>query len=509
MGGGATQINSLSDGKTGFNSVYLGYNAGDISTGFKNSALGEESMNSNDQGEKNTGIGYQTLFSNISGNGNIALGFKAGYNETGSNKLYIENSSSSSPLIWGDFSTDSVIINGGLQVTNKINTPKLQVSYSDDPIDPGYILAAEDNLGNVMWIKNEDEVGAKKIDDLTDGKYDNSDGGLFLGVNAGHDDPGFFQEPRRNVGVGKNALYSNVHGARNVGIGYGANYLNKDGTNNTIIGYYAGGGGSGIHAKYGNVFIGHKAGFDETGDDKLYIENTSSSSPLIWGDFANDVAAINGKLGVGTQTPDAKLTVIAAASGEVGFRVKLGGSTKFKVEANGGVAIGVNSNSTPANGLYVHGDINYNGALTSVSDKRFKINIKPIKNATEKIKSICGVYYDWNRVEFPDREFTDKKQIGVLAQEVEKEFPELVRTGDDGYKSVDYSKLSPILIEAVKEQDMKIKTQDERIKKLEEENQNLQAVINENKNLRNEIKIIKAALNKIVREKAEIKVSSK
>ena len=52
--------------------------------------------------------------------------------------------------------------------------------------------------------------------------------------------------------------------------------------------------------------------------------------------------------------------------------------------------------------------------------------------------------------------FSDQRQIGVIAQEVELVFPEVVDTNEDGYKSVDYSRLTPILLEAIKEQQLTI-----------------------------------------------------
>ncbi|MCH9659838.1 MAG: hypothetical protein K0U54_02895, partial [Bacteroidetes bacterium] len=55
----------------------------------------------------------------------------------------------------------------------------------------------------------------------------------------------------------------------------------------------------------GNVFIGHDAGKLEVESDKLYIDNSDTSSPLLYGDFAGDVLAVNGKLGVGTMALDA------------------------------------------------------------------------------------------------------------------------------------------------------------------------------------------------------------
>ena len=62
-----------------------------------------------------------------------------------------------------------------------------------------------------------------------------------------------------------------------------------------------------------------------------------------------------------------------------------------------------------------------------------------------------GVNYFWKTTEFPQKVFTKDKQIGFIAQDIEKIYPEVVFTGKDGYKSVDYSRLTPILVEAIKE----------------------------------------------------------
>jgi hypothetical protein len=83
---------------------------------------------------------------------------------------------------------------------------------------------------------------------------------------------------------------------------------------------------------------------------------------------------------------------------------------------------------------------------------RFKTNIAPIENALDKISALNGVSYDWRKDEFKDRGFEDSRQIGVIAQDVEKVLPELVKTDPQGYKAVSYEKLTAVLIEAVKEQ---------------------------------------------------------
>lgn len=85
------------------------------------------------------------------------------------------------------------------------------------------------------------------------------------------------------------------------------------------------------------------------------------------------------------------------------------------------------------------------------SDERFKKNIKPLTNSLEDLMKLQGMTYDWRINEFPNEKFPNVKQNGLIAQEVEKVFPNLVETRPDGYKQVDYVMLVPSLIEAIKE----------------------------------------------------------
>ena len=93
------------------------------------------------------------------------------------------------------------------------------------------------------------------------------------------------------------------------------------------------------------------------------------------------------------------------------------------------------------------GAATFNNDVTAFSDKRLKTDIKPIANALEKVMQMQGVYYKRNDVE------NAKTQIGVIAQQVEPILPEVVLTADDEMqtKSVDYAKMTAVLIEAVKE----------------------------------------------------------
>ena len=90
------------------------------------------------------------------------------------------------------------------------------------------------------------------------------------------------------------------------------------------------------------------------------------------------------------------------------------------------------------------------------SDIRWKRNITSIECALSKVMDLRGVQFEWNREEYPDNGFREGKQIGLIAQEVEKVLPEIVRTDKDGYKAVEYQKITAVLVEAIKEQQQEI-----------------------------------------------------
>jgi hypothetical protein len=92
----------------------------------------------------------------------------------------------------------------------------------------------------------------------------------------------------------------------------------------------------------------------------------------------------------------------------------------------------------------------------------------PITGAIDKLDRLHGVSFNWRKDKYPKKEFYDKSQLGLIAQEVKEVFPELVMQDNDGYYSVDYAKLTPVLIEAIKEQQKQIETLSKRIDELEE-----------------------------------------
>jgi hypothetical protein len=110
-------------------------------------------------------------------------------------------------------------------------------------------------------------------------------------------------------------------------------------------------------------------------------------------------------------------------------------------------------------GLGVSGALNVGSDITAyaTSDIRLKTNILNISNALSKVMQLNGVTYNWNdiakEIEYKD---VTTKEVGVLAQEVNNVLPEVITTRENGYMAVQYEKLVPLLIEAIKELNNKI-----------------------------------------------------
>jgi hypothetical protein len=97
--------------------------------------------------------------------------------------------------------------------------------------------------------------------------------------------------------------------------------------------------------------------------------------------------------------------------------------------------------------------------LTETSDVRLKQSIAPILNALDKVTALRGVCYEWRREARSELGRDEGSQVGFIGQEVEAVCPELVASDAEGYKSLNYSRLTAVLVEAVKEQQQLIHRQ--------------------------------------------------
>jgi len=107
-------------------------------------------------------------------------------------------------------------------------------------------------------------------------------------------------------------------------------------------------------------------------------------------------------------------------------------------------------NSTDSRMFYIPrgaNTVNFDYPIVQPSDSRLKDNITPITTPVDKIKSLRGVEFDWN-----SGEHVGTHDVGLIAQDVEAVLPEAVTTQEDGYKNLAYTKVIPLLVEAMKEQ---------------------------------------------------------
>lgn len=115
----------------------------------------------------------------------------------------------------------------------------------------------------------------------------------------------------------------------------------------------------------------------------------------------------------------------------------------------------------------------HNGAWRTVednynpSDIRLKENLEPIDNSLSKIRSLEG--FSYNSV----RDNKTERQLGLSAQEVKKVFPEAVKQFENGYYGLDYERLTPAMVEGIKELSSKNKHLEDKLNKLGQENQKL------------------------------------
>lgn len=120
----------------GSNNTFLGRSAGYYNTtGNANTAIGTMSLQNNATGSYNTCVGMYSGY-NAKGGNNVFIGYQAGYSETASNKLYICNNSTSTPLVWGDFFEKRFAIHGKMSIGTKdmsINTSYLTVYGATNP----------------------------------------------------------------------------------------------------------------------------------------------------------------------------------------------------------------------------------------------------------------------------------------------------------------------------------------------------------------------------------------
>jgi len=116
---------------------------------------------------------------------------------------------------------------------------------------------------------------------------------------------------------------------------------------------------------------------------------------------------------------------------------------------------------TAGNAVFAQ-DVTVQGNFYTPSDNRLKTNIETLGNALQAIDSMRGVRFEYK----DQKKYAKGSKVGVIAQELMKVYPEMVTKGADGFFKVDYTQLTGVLIQAVKEQQQQMKQQQLEINEL-------------------------------------------
>ena len=305
------------------------YSALDMLTGSYNITIGDYALNNNINGSNNVVVGRNAGYTNLTGSRNVFIGYQAGYSETGTDKLYIDASAtaaaSTSPLIYGDFATDELKINGDLEVRDDFIVPtgagagkiltsdangkaswsnpgavslgdttqvsdldgdtKIQMEESSDEDIIRFDLAGKEqwvmkgaqlenfNSGNSVFIGEE----AGRVDDLS------ANENVFVGYGSGRSNT----TGAYNTAVGGNSLRSNTTGNYNTSTGRFSMYNNQTGQQNSAYGYYsmASNRTGSFNSAYGTFSL------------RLNSTGTNNTATGYYAMYSNSTGAYNAALG--------------------------------------------------------------------------------------------------------------------------------------------------------------------------------------------------------------------
>jgi hypothetical protein len=358
------------DNTEGESNVYIGADAGLLSTtGSYNVFLGSSAGASNTIGTSNVFLGETSGYSNTAGNSNVFIGTESGFsNKTGNYNVFIGEVAG-----WDNtIGEDNVFIGASAGQYNTLGS---------------YNVFLGSNSGNT------NSTGSYNVFLGEFSGYSNADGisNVFLGKEAGVENT----SGSYNVFLGTLTGQSNTIGQQNVFLGQEAGSANISGNYNVAIGTLS---GSSNETGGSNVFIGYMAGIDETGSNRLYIDNAGLSwdEALIYGEFDNNYLSFC-----------ADVEVV---------------------------------------GIVQYYD------LLGKSDEKYKNNITDMPDILNKVMELRPVTYNWNTRDYPKGRFSEEQQIGLIAQEVKTLFPELVKTDKKGDMAINYTKLTVLLLQAMKEQ---------------------------------------------------------
>jgi trimeric autotransporter adhesin len=413
IGGSAGLVN------TGTYNIFLGNEAGLSNTsGVYNTFLGNFTGKKNTTANYNTFVGFGTAENNTTGENNSALGFYALNKNTAGRDNVAMGFGAAENNTTGN--SNSAF---GFYALNKNTTGKDNVAMGYGALEKSTTASFNTANGSYALYKNTTgfgnvALGHKSLENNTTSFYNTAVGFQSLNINLDGEENtalGTFAmqdniDGSYNTAIGLNSLKQNTIGDDNVVIGYEAGYGNKNGAENTYVGYQAGylsASGS------DNVFIGYKVGYNETGSNKLYIDNSNTASPLIWGDFQNNFLNFNANVGIGTVTPtQAKLVVNGANNDTLSYAY-----------LNSAGNVGSCMNCAGTYSIYASSRVAAS-EFNAFSDRRIKKNFHQSNNHSD-LKSLMAIQVtDYQLIDSIAK--GNKVYKKVIAQDLAKVYPTAV-----------------------------------------------------------------------------------
>ena len=489
--------------RTGSENVFLGNKAGYlVTTGTGNIYLGTEAGGMNYSGKYNIYLGYkagsQQAGVGAEGENNVFIGKYAGHNVTGNNKLIIGIGAEDAhwgkdPLIYGEFDNKIVKIYGDL-----IMAGNLCPSGTSTSITNGRNLGASDNIWRNLYVRTINATGVIYANDDVIMKGDLSVTGDISCSNLDMEDLSCDNLSLPDYGRVKSALIpSSTYNLGSSDLRWNylyAQYINTS-SSATI--------GGTLNAKStvnvtGNLNVSGNVGdlipqsLADLGDENsrwryLYVNRIDATGPFSLTTSSTSQTVQNAvnieTYYTGTNNVARGLRVKSSGGANVTSNYGIAGRAEcysagcknvgvygYAKQIDGTTsAVGVygtvdksSSDIGVAYGVYSSGKAGGTSGWSGSSDARLKKDVHTLTGALDKVLKLRGVSFYWkNREEMAalkgvpadsvDYGYDNVKHIGVIAQELEAEYPELVSTDCNGFKAVEYSAITPILIEAMKE----------------------------------------------------------
>ncbi len=414
--------------------ICVGEDAGNNTmTGGGNTFMGSLSGNALKTGYGNVGLGQSALQADTSGASNVAIGGNALHLlKTGNANISIGAASLESLDAGGDNVAIGYRAGGSATGTGNVFLGKYAGRFSHGD--------------NRLYIENTDvdSTGA-----LIYGEFDTNklrfNGTVTTSGNLG------ISTPTANL---------------DLSVGFANTGLQNDGSNNLQV----------FTQGVQRMFIGNKVGIG-TGTPAYLLDVPSDVSQAIIAHFGQALVQNRGTLNfhilndalngdnVGFGQNSGGLTTIGSEDNDIVFYTDSAATVEVMRMKNNTGYLGI---GTTAPGYKLQVGENGDGsqaranAWNTFSDRRWKTDLSVITGALDKIEAINGYYYKW--IDRPDTTL----QVGVIAQEIEAVLPEVVSTDAQGYKSVDYSKLTALLIQGMKEQQSEIELLQQEVKRIDQ-----------------------------------------